>query len=160
MPISKAISLSYLTVVYSFILFFPSLMGRENNAHLPAFYPVESPLTLGALSSLLKLCLNKCNIKFLLKPFQNYIQWFFQQVDLFRTISLINPGYQVAFDLQVAYLCKTCDILNTRFLISESTPKWNLIIMINFASTYFYFGHFLFKIPAIFPQGVSPKQCS
>lgn len=158
MPISKAVSL-YLTVVLLFYTIFPSLMGRGNNARLPAFYPVESP-SYGALSSVLKLCLNNCNITFLLKPFQNYSQWFFQQVGLYCTISLINPGYHVALDLQVAYLCKTRDIQNSCFLISESSPKWNLIVTINLASTYFYFGHFLFKMPAISSQGFSPKQWS
>ena len=65
MPISKAISLSCLTVVFFFNTVFPLRWTGENSTPLP----VQSlPLTLGALSTVLKLCLNKFNIQVFVKP--------------------------------------------------------------------------------------------
>lgn len=65
MPISKAISLLGLTVVFSFNTIFPLWWAGGNSTPLP----VQSlALTLGALSSVLKLCLNKCDIQVFVQP--------------------------------------------------------------------------------------------
>lgn len=153
MPLSKAISSLWLTVV----LFFDSisfLFSGEEKIIL-IWNPLRVCLSpwvpfLGS-QSFFVLTIGQ----FFVNTFWNWIHWFFQQVDLLCTISLINSGYHVALGLQVVYLCKSFDFLNLPFLISEGSRTWSVIIQVRLVSSHFYVGHFLFKVSAI--QDFSPK---